>query len=68
MWIRRYVLFHGKRHPALLNERHITDFLTKLAVESKVGVGSTFTIILPVRPLPVPPAVPPTKEGSPNPK
>ena len=27
-WIRRFILFHGKRHPAELGEREITDFLT----------------------------------------
>ena len=34
-----------------------------LTVESQVGLGSTFTIVLPVRPLPQPPAVSPDKES-----
>jgi integrase-like protein len=27
-WIRRYILFHGKRHPRELNEKHVSEFLT----------------------------------------
>jgi len=27
-WIRRFILFHGKRHPRDLGEREITEFLT----------------------------------------
>jgi integron integrase len=30
-WIRRYVLFHGKRHPADLDESAVAAFLTDLA-------------------------------------
>ncbi len=26
-WIRRFILFHGKRHPRDLGEREITEFL-----------------------------------------
>ena len=37
MWIRRYVVSNGTRHPSLLNERHITEFLTKLAIDSRVA-------------------------------
>ena len=36
-WIRRYILFHGKRHPL---EMQVTRFLTSLAVEGHVA-GST---------------------------
>lgn len=39
-WIRRYIYFHGKRHPAELDEAHISAFLTDLAVRGKVA-GST---------------------------
>jgi integron integrase len=35
-WIRRYILFHNKRHPKDLNEKHISMFLTHLAVKRKV--------------------------------
>jgi len=36
-WIRRFILFHGKRHPATMGEPEITRFLSWLAVERKVG-------------------------------
>jgi integron integrase len=36
-WIRRFVVFHGKRHPAEMAAPEITRFLTWLAVESKVA-------------------------------
>ena len=32
-WIRRYVFFHGKRHPAELSGPDVTRFLSALAVE-----------------------------------
>jgi hypothetical protein len=31
-WIRRYILFHGKRHPLELGGAEIEAFLTDLAV------------------------------------
>lgn len=30
-WIRRFILFHGKRHPRDMGEREVTVFLTHLA-------------------------------------
>ena len=39
-WIKRYIYFHGKQHPRNLNETHISQFLTYLAVNQKV-VSST---------------------------
>ena len=36
-WIKRYILFHQKRHPKDLNEDHIRQFLTHLAVKEKVA-------------------------------
>ncbi len=27
-WIKRYILFHGKRHPSEMGEQEITAFLT----------------------------------------
>src|SRR5947208_14038956 len=36
-WIRRFILFHGKRHPRELGEREITDFLTHLAAHRHVA-------------------------------
>ncbi|MGE5523878.1 MAG: phage integrase N-terminal SAM-like domain-containing protein [Rhodospirillaceae bacterium] len=32
-WIRRYICFTGKRHPATLGEAEVTAFLSHLAVE-----------------------------------
>jgi len=39
-WIRRFVLFHGKRHPAEMGEAEITGFLTHLAVRSRVSAST----------------------------
>lgn len=36
-WIRRYVVFHGRRHPADLGAEQIGQFLTDLAVRGKVA-------------------------------
>jgi integron integrase len=36
-WIRRYVHFHGLRHPSELGAVAIADFLTELAVDSSVS-------------------------------
>ena len=38
-YIRRYVLFHGKR-PHLLDESHVEAFLTHLAVQGKVAAST----------------------------
>lgn len=39
-WIRRYILFHHKRHPSDMGEKEITDFLTHLAVEKSVAAST----------------------------
>ena len=39
-WIRRYILFHGKRHPRELNEENVSEFLTSLAVQGKVAAST----------------------------
>jgi integron integrase len=39
-WARRYILFHGKRHPADMAEPEINAFLTHLAVECKVSAST----------------------------
>jgi len=31
-WIRRYIVFHGKRHPRELGAREVTAFLSHLAI------------------------------------
>jgi integron integrase len=39
-WIRRYILFHGKRHPTALREPAVNEFLTSLAVERNVAAST----------------------------
>ena len=36
-WVRRFVRFHGLRHPSELGEREVVSFLTHLAVERRVS-------------------------------
>ena len=38
-WVRRYVLFHGKRHPSKLGAEHVTAFLSALATDRKVAAS-----------------------------
>ena len=39
-WTRRYIVFHGKRHPAEMGAPEITRFLTALAVDGKVAAST----------------------------
>src|SRR5437899_1482968 len=39
-WIRRFILFHGKRHPAEMGELEITEFLTYLAARRNVAAAT----------------------------
>ncbi len=39
-WIRRYILFHNKRHPKDLGAREVEAFLTHLAVAGKVAAST----------------------------
>ena len=39
-WIRRFILFHNKRHPETMSEADIGDFLSHLASEAKVSAGT----------------------------
>src|SRR5437879_5920412 len=39
-WMKRFILFHGKRHPRELGERDISAFLSGLAVEGKVAAST----------------------------
>ena len=39
-WIRRYILFHRKRHPDEMGEPEIAAFLTHLAVDSNVAAST----------------------------
>jgi integron integrase len=39
-WIRRYIVFHGKRHPSALGAEHVTSFLTWLATDQGVAAAT----------------------------
>jgi integrase len=39
-WIRRFILFHDKRHPREMAEAEVTQFLTYLARESRVAAST----------------------------
>jgi len=36
-WIRRFIIFHGKRHPSTMGATEVTQFLTHLAVAAGVA-------------------------------
>ncbi|MFO0958652.1 MAG: phage integrase N-terminal SAM-like domain-containing protein [Isosphaeraceae bacterium] len=39
-WVKRFVLFHGKRHPLLMGEAEIVAFLDHLAVQQGVAAST----------------------------
>lgn len=39
-WIKRFILFHGKRHPKEMSSAEIAAFLTHLAVEKNVAAST----------------------------
>jgi integron integrase len=39
-WIRRFIVFHGKRHPETMGELEIGAFLSSLATEAKVAAST----------------------------
>jgi len=39
-WIRRFILFHGKRHPLEMGKKEVTEFLTHLAVAGGVAAST----------------------------
>ena len=39
-WIRRFILFHGKRHPAEMGALEVEAFLTHLAVQGQVAAST----------------------------
>ena len=39
-WIKRYIFFHGKRHPAEMGAAEVTAFLTSLAVRDHVAAST----------------------------
>jgi site-specific recombinase XerD len=40
LWVRRFVIFHGRRHPAEMGEREVAQFLSNLAEERKVAAST----------------------------
>jgi hypothetical protein len=39
-WIRRFILFHNKRHPREMAEAEVTEFLTSLARDNNVSAST----------------------------
>lgn len=39
-WIKRFILFHNKRHPLEMGEHEVTTFLTHLAVDKHVSAST----------------------------
>jgi len=39
-WIRRFILFHGKRHPAQMAGKEVADFLSHLARDRQVAAAT----------------------------
>jgi hypothetical protein len=39
-WVKRYIIFHGKRHPAEMGKAELESFLTSLAVERNVSAST----------------------------
>jgi integron integrase len=39
-WVRRFILYHGKRHPIEMAETDVAAFLTHLAVEARVSLST----------------------------
>ncbi len=39
-WVKRFILYHGKRHPSEMGAEEVTQFLTYLAVERRVSAST----------------------------
>jgi hypothetical protein len=39
-WIKRFILFHGKRHPAELTEADVSAFLSSLALNGGIAAST----------------------------
>jgi Phage integrase, N-terminal SAM-like domain len=39
-WTRRFIVFHGKRHPLEMGESEVVAFLTHLAVQRNVAAST----------------------------
>ena len=48
-WIKRYILFHGKRHPKDMGAAQIEALLTNLAVAGKVSASTQIASDLTLR-------------------
>ena len=51
-WIRRYILFHDKRHPQEMGNQQVEQFLSHLAVERNVAASTqnqALSAIVPIR-------------------
>ena len=40
LWVKRFIFYHGRRHPAEMGEKEINAFLTHLAVDEKLSASS----------------------------
>jgi integrase len=41
-WIRRFILFHGKRHPGTMGKAELCRFLSHLAVEARASASTQY--------------------------
>jgi integron integrase len=39
-WVKRFVLFHGKKHPKYMGQKEVQEFLSHLAVQEKVAAST----------------------------
>ncbi len=39
-WVKRFILYHGKRHPLAMGEAEVADFLTSLAVAGHLAAST----------------------------
>ena len=49
-WIRRCILFHGKRHPAEMGAEEVSRFLSSLAVEAQVSASTQNQALAAIQP------------------
>jgi integron integrase len=40
MWIKRYIFFHGKRHPSSMGAEQVNQFISNLAIEGNVSAAT----------------------------
>jgi hypothetical protein len=68
LWTRRFVRYHRTRHPRLMGEREVNEFLTHLAIHGNVSAStqkpSPQRTALPLRPRPRPRPRRPRHTGS----